>query len=247
MVGHEFGSARRAVARAVALGLAPSKNSQGLVLPAVLYTLSAWFASASLGPEDIATFGGTVAASLASAGGRVVLIDADLRRPSVHKYFNLSSGLPGIVEIITGLRRVDEVKIPDVIKRVTVIPSGRIPPNPAELLGSLEMANLIDRLANEYDYVLIDSPPILPVTDSVILSRYVDGVVLVVKGAATPKKVVRDARSRLEAVGARVLGAILNNVDVTGGDYYYYNRYYYSYYQENEASDNSSKSQKAAG
>lgn len=187
-----------------------------------------------------------LAASLASAGGRVVLIDADLRRPSVHKYFNLSSGLPGIVEIITGLRRVDEVKLVDVIKRVTVIPSGRIPPNPAELLGSLEMANLIDRLANEYDYVLIDSPPILPVTDSVILSRYVDGVVLVVKGASTPKKVVRDARARLEAVGARVLGAILNNVDVTGGDYYYYNRYYYSYYQESDG-ENHSGTRKVVG
>ena len=175
-----------------------------------------------------------LAASLASAGGRVVLVDADLRRPSVHKYFNLDSNLPGLVDVITGQRPAASVVIKDVIKRVNVIPSGRTPPNPAELLGSLEMAHLIDWLSAEYDYVVIDSPPILPVTDSVVLSRYVDGVVLVVKGAMTPRKVLRDARRRLDGVGARILGAILNDVDITSGDYYYYNRYYYSYYHKDD-------------
>ncbi|MCA9329638.1 capsular biosynthesis protein, partial [Candidatus Saccharibacteria bacterium] len=89
--------------------------------------------------------------------------------------------------------------------------------------------------SQQFDYVIVDSPPILPVTDAVILSRYVDGVLLVVKGASTPRKVVRDATNRLRSVGANVLGAVLNNVDVKSGDYYYYNRYYSMYYQEGDS------------
>lgn len=188
--------------------------------------------SSAQSSEGKTTSSVNLAASLASAGGRVVLVDADLRRPSVTKHFGLDSGLPGLVEVITGQRQVSEVYIRDIIRRVTVIPAGRIPPNPAELLGSLEMASLIDQLSREFDYVIIDSPPVLPVTDSVILSRYVDGVVLVIKGASTPRRVVTDARNRLRAVGANILGAILNDVDITNGDYYYYNRYYHSYTQD---------------
>lgn len=177
-----------------------------------------------------------LAASLASAGGKVCILDADLRRPSVGKYFSLEDNLPGLVEVITGQATIDEVSRDDVVQRITVIPSGKIPPNPAELLGSREMVQIIDELASKYDYVLIDSPPILPVTDSVILSRYVDGVIMVVKGSSTPRKVAKDAKERLLSVGARMLGVILNDVDVTSGDYYYYNRYYHKYHREEPTS-----------
>lgn len=173
-----------------------------------------------------------LAVSLASSGGRVVLIDADLRRPAIHRHFNMERERAGLVDILTGQRTFEDVAMTDVVKRVTFVSSGPVPPNPAELLGSLEMAALIDRLAGEFDYVLIDSPPVLPVTDSVILSRYVDGVILVLKGASTPRRVVHDAKKRLQSVGARVLGVVLNQVDVTSGDYYYYNRYYTAYYRE---------------
>ncbi|NDC37928.1 MAG: polysaccharide biosynthesis tyrosine autokinase [Proteobacteria bacterium] len=169
--------------------------------------------------EGKTTSSANLASSLASSGGRVVLIDADLRRPSIYKQFQLDPSLPGLVDILTGQRRFEEVAITDCIKRVTVVPSGKIPPNPAELVGSFEMLELLDRLASKYDYVIVDSPPILPVTDSVVLSRFVDGVLLVVRGGATPRRVVADAKARLTAAGARVFGAVLNDVDITGGDH----------------------------
>jgi capsular exopolysaccharide synthesis family protein len=178
-----------------------------------------------------------IAASLAGAGARVALIDADLRRPSLAAYLGMERYTPGLVEVITGQATLASVGISHVIKRVTIFAAGSIPPNPAELLGSLEMASILDRMSADFDYVLIDSPPILPVTDSVILSRYVDGVVMVVKGGNTPQKVVKDARDRLQAVGARILGSVLNDIDLNGTDYYYYNRYYHSYYQDDESTD----------
>ncbi|MCO6432034.1 MAG: polysaccharide biosynthesis tyrosine autokinase [Deltaproteobacteria bacterium] len=171
-----------------------------------------------------------LAASFAGSGGRVLLIDADLRRPSVHRHFNLSSEKRGVVDILTGQCCISECVVSDVVPNVSVIVSGRIPPNPAELLGSIQMFQMISEASELYDYVIIDSPPVLPVTDSVVLSRNVDGVMLVVKAGATPRKVIIDARDRLTAVGARVLGAVLNDVDFTRAEYYYYNRYYHSYY-----------------
>lgn len=175
-----------------------------------------------------------IAASLASSGGNVLVIDADLRRPSVLRGLSLETTAGGLVEVLTGQVSVEDVLVEGAAKGFTVLPSGRIPPNPAELLGSPQMADLIDYLTRRFDYIIIDSPPVLPVTDSMLLSRYVDGVVLVVKGKATPRKVIKDAYERLASVGAHQLGVVLNDVDVRGGDYYYYNRYYYSYYQTGE-------------
>lgn len=175
-----------------------------------------------------------LAVSLACNGSRVIVIDADLRRPSLHKGLGLSFQGPGLTEVITGQASPESAIRYDVMKRLSVITAGSIPPNPAELLGSSEMQQLIRNLEQSFDFVVIDCPPVLAVTDSVILSRYVDGVVLVVRGANTPRKVVHDAKNRLLNVGARMLGVILNDVNIKGGDYYYYNRYYYSYYFADE-------------
>ncbi len=182
-------------------------------------------------------------ASLASSGARVVLVDADIRRPSVHRHFGLRNDGPGLVEILTGQRTFDEIAIKDPINRVTVLPAGSSPPNPAELLGSAEMLSFIEKLAARFDYVVIDSPPVLPVTDSVVLSRLVEGVIFVVGSGVTPRKVVADAVHRLHAVGAHVLGSILNNVNLSGGEHYYYNRYYRSYYEQNGESSAASSTQ----
>lgn len=191
--------------------------------------------SSSQSAEGKTTSSINLGASLASTGGRVLLIDADLRRPSVHSHFEVESSTPGLAEVLTGQASVEEVKVQGVVDNLTFVFAGQIPPNPAELLGSREMMKILDQFAAEYDYVIIDSPPILPVTDSVVLSRYVDGVVLVVKGGSTPTKVINDAKRRLQGVGARLLGVVLNDVDVTSGDYYYYSRYYHSYYEDEES------------
>ncbi len=184
-------------------------------------------AQAGEGKTSLST---NLAVSLASSGGRVVLVDADLRRPSVWKYFNKQRVQSGLVEILTGQARLDDVCLQDPGRNISILLSGRIPPNPAELLGSPHMHALLQELSCRFDYVIIDSPPVLPVTDSVILSRFVDGVVLVVKGGDTPAQVALDAKTRLRDVGAKLLGAVLNNVDLSGNDYHYYNKYYYSYY-----------------
>ncbi len=173
-----------------------------------------------------------LAVSLAGNGSRVILIDADLRRPSLHKGLGLPNTNKGLTEVLTGQTAIEAAIQPDIVRRLSIVTAGTIPPNPAELLGSKEMYKLIKSLEEVYDFVIIDSPPILAVTDSIVLSRYVDGVVMVVRGAMTPRRVVQDAKARLSGVGARLLGVILNDVNIRGGDYYYYNKYYYSYYSE---------------
>lgn len=176
-----------------------------------------------------------LAASLASTGGRVLLVEGDLRRPSVHRQFDMESHTPGLTELLTGQAGLEEVLIESRVKNLSLLLSGAIPPNPAELLGSKEMALLCDELSVSYDYVIIDSPPVLPVTDSLILSRKVDGVIMVVRSGETPGKAVREAVRRLEGVGARFLGVILNDVNMQSGDYQYYGGYYQSYKQQSAA------------
>ncbi len=178
-----------------------------------------------------------LAVSLAGSGGKVAVIDADLRRPSLNRYFPVQPGTPGLVEVITGSVPLQHIGLSNGPRRITYYPSGNIPPNPAELLGSVEMAELIDEVASTHDYVIIDSPPVLPVTDAVLLSRLVDGVVFVVKGAHTPGPVILEAKTRLENVGARVLGTVLNDIDLKSGDYSYYNKYYSSYYRREDDAD----------
>jgi capsular exopolysaccharide synthesis family protein len=112
-----------------------------------------------------------------------------------------------------------------------VLVSGPVSPNPAELLGSEQMRRLVATLAARYQHIVIDSPPIVPFTDSVLISKMVDGVILVVHGGRSSRSIVRRAKLILQEVGARVLGVVLNNVSVGTGDYYYY-QHYHSYYSE---------------
>jgi capsular exopolysaccharide synthesis family protein len=166
-----------------------------------------------------------LAAALAETGSRVLLIDVDLRRPSCHtdlgvgKERGLSSFLAGQVELDAVIQTLEA-------PRISFIAAGPTPPNPAELVGSQRMRDALDHLRQRYDFVLLDSPPVLPVTDAVLLSRQADGVVMVVKGHDTPRELLRRARDQLLQANARLLGSVVNNVDLGWGDLFFYNRYY---------------------
>jgi capsular exopolysaccharide synthesis family protein len=183
--------------------------------------------------------------TIANSGSSVLLIDADLRRPAVHKHFGLDLTAPGLVDHLTGQAELEKVIHKTGIENLSVITAGPIPPNPSELLGSKKMTSLLDLLSKRFDYVFVDAPPILPVTDAVVLSRSVDGVVLVVRGQETQTHVAREAVAKLRQVGAKVLGTVLNDVDLRSGDYYYYRRGYYSYYREEDG--NQRRKKRAAG
>jgi polysaccharide biosynthesis transport protein len=168
----------------------------------------------------------------AQMGLRVVVIDADLRRPRCHKVLGIRNWV-GLTEVLTGHKEAQEVIKPTVTENLFLMPSGAIPPNPAELVGSRKMQELIATLLQQYDCIIIDTPPVMPVSDGLLIARLVDGVVLVVNGQKTPRHLVKEARSRLLYARAKILGVVLNRVDMVKGDYAYYYGHYSSYYRHN--------------
>jgi capsular exopolysaccharide synthesis family protein len=185
----------------------------------------------SSGPREGKTItSANIAITMAQAGNRVVILDCDMRRPRVHKIFSLSRDR-GMSNLLVGNDVLDNVVIRTDIPNLDVIPSGPIPPNPSEVLSSQRMVDLIGVLRGRYDRVIIDTPPITAVTDAVILSKIVDGVVLIVRAGVAHRELVRNAVEQLRQVNAHILGAVLNGVDM-GRDSYYYYQYYYYYYGE---------------
>ncbi|MCS7261117.1 MAG: polysaccharide biosynthesis tyrosine autokinase, partial [Anaerolineae bacterium] len=171
-----------------------------------------------------------LAVSMAQAGFKTVLIDADLRRPAQHKIFGLpnQSGLTNAL-LQTGEPSLDGHLQTTGIENLRVLTSGPIPPNPAELLGSAKMQALLQRLKEEYDVVIFDSPPALAVTDASVLATRVDGVVLVTDSGNTRRDMVVRARDTLRKVGANLLGGVVNRLSPRSGGYYYHYYYYYYY------------------
>ncbi|HEY2389523.1 MAG TPA: polysaccharide biosynthesis tyrosine autokinase [Candidatus Binatia bacterium] len=166
-----------------------------------------------------------LATALAEAGSRVLLIDVDMRRPACHHALGVDK-TRGLSSFLAGQLQLDDVIQTLAAPRIFFIPAGPTPPNPAELVGSQRMRDALQTLREQYDFVILDSPPVLPVTDSVLLSREADGVVLVVKGHDTPRELLRRARDQLIQANARLLGTVVNNVDLGWGDLFFYNRYY---------------------
>jgi polysaccharide biosynthesis transport protein len=193
---------------------------------------------ASAGPGEGKTLvASNLAIALAQAGQRVLIIDGDLRRPRLHDVFGVKQE-PGLSNLIVG-----DAKPADVIRTsaagVTVVPSGRIPPNPAELLGSRRFHELLTRLKEHFDWVVIDSAPVMAVTDAAVVGHMVSGVVFVVSSEMTNRYNARTALDHLAAARSHVLGAVLNRVDLDGHSYYYaryYRREYGEYYQSRQVS-----------
>ncbi|WP_461207726.1 CpsD/CapB family tyrosine-protein kinase [Clostridium sp. DL1XJH146] len=172
-----------------------------------------------------------LALTLAKAEKKVLILDCDMRKPSVHKKMRLSNK-EGLSNYLAG-----EVELNDIIqifdRNVYVVTSGSVPPNPSEILSSRKMKAFIEEAKDEYDHILIDTPPVIAVTDAQVLAPIVDGVILVVASKQAEKEAVVQAKELLEKVGANVLGAVLNKADMNSKKGYGYSNYYY-YYGEDD-------------
>jgi len=180
----------------------------------------------SAGPtEGKSTTAANLAAVMAQAGLKVVVVDADLRRPRLHRLFSVHprGGLTG--SLLEG--NMDGRLQPSQVEGLAVLPAGDRPPNPSELLGSRRLQELLSLLTQHVDVVVIDSPPVLPVADAAVLAQSVDGVLLVVDAGETRRGVAQHAVDSLRQVGANVIGAVLNRVPTRKGGYYYYYHEYY--------------------
>lgn len=180
-----------------------------------------------------------LAATLASLGSSVLIVDCDMRRPACHRAAGVRNS-PGFVQCLTRRVQLSEAILPvSGVPNLSIIPCGPIPPNPAEVLSSPLTAELLKRLHTDFEYVLVDSPPILSVADSRILATVTDAVVLVTRAYETPYDVVRRARGLLYGAGARILGVALNDVQIHksnyGGKYGYYQQYGYGYGSDYQA------------
>jgi len=182
--------------------------------------------TSGLEQEGKSTTSLNLATVLAQRGGRVLLVDADLRRPSIHVVLGLNPQ-NGLSTVLTGVSTLEDAVIPSVVPNLSILPAGPLPPSPADLFGSEAMKQLLERGR--------DAPPVLSVTDAVILSVEVDGVVVVVRAGSSTKHCIRRTRDLLSGVGARILGTVVNALSMSAADSYYYygkSRYsgYYSYY-----------------
>src|ERR1041385_5173772 len=234
------------------------RNSNGRVNPALLLDLdnrspvaeafrqlrtSVLLSSAGHAPKSIlvtscvpaegkSTTAINLAVTLAQTGARVLVIDADMRRPTMHSSFDIENqrGLSNILSSDMSQAETLSYIQQETESGLYLLTSGPMPPNPAELVGSEQMRKLLDDLTSTFDHVVIDSPPMASFTDGVLLSAITDGVVLVVHANQCSRKVVSRAQQSLEDVGAKILGVVLNRVDVRSPDYYYSYRYYSGYH-----------------
>ncbi len=188
----------------------------------------------SAGPWDgKSTVAINLATAMADSGKRVILVDCDLRKGSIASYLKISRSAAGISDVIGRKAKLTEVICQKEDTKFDILPVGALPDNPAEIVGSSTMVRILQFLTEVYDYVFIDTPPVSVVTDAAILSRYVDGVILVVRADETTKQALNASKKALEDVNANILGAVLNDFDARkhsyGGGYYSYRYGKYGY------------------
>lgn len=182
--------------------------------------------TSSIPGEGKSTISGNLAITLSQSGARVLLIDCDLRKPSIHKKFRVVNDL-GLTDIL-----VDKCSLKDVIKKIDeylfMITAGTIPPNPSEIVGSNSMEDLIKELSLSFDYIVMDTPPVIPVTDPLLLAAKSDATIIVVRARKTKEKIIRQAYDELIKVNSNIIGSILNDSETKT------NNSYYEYYAEED-------------
>jgi tyrosine-protein kinase Etk/Wzc len=161
-----------------------------------------------------------LAIAMTLQGKRVILVDADLRRPSVHRLFGVEAE-PGLTSVLAGELSLDEALRSTPIEDLQILTSGPLPPNPPELLNSQVMLDLVEHLKERVDVIIFDTPPVIPVTDAQVLGSFLDGMILVVEAGQARKAAVKHARELLDRTRVRILGVVLNKIDHRGKGYYY--------------------------
>lgn len=185
-----------------------------------------------------------LAVSFTNLGKKVLIIDGDMRKPKIRSIFHLKNA-GGLSSFLVGKTKIDDVFFETDIPNLYVIPSGPVPPNPAELLDSSKMKVLVHKMKEFFDFVFIDSPPLIGIVDPVIISRHSEGTLLVIWGGKTSKKVVEKAKAELEKYNIKILGVVLNNLNLkkTGGYGYYQYSYNYKYrYREKDTNGDQAES-----
>lgn len=173
-----------------------------------------------------------LAVVMAQAGHKVVVMDCDFRNPTQHKLFKLHN--KGLSNSIATGSDVMEVMQESGIENLCVLTSGPVAPNPSELLASERMNAVLEKLKEQFDYVLVDAPPIMPVTDAAVIAGKVDGVILLIEAGSVSPNVAKEAKARMEQGGGHILGVVLNKVDVASRHYGYGYGYGYGYYYGTE-------------
>lgn len=181
--------------------------------------------TSSMQGEGKTTVIANLAVSFANLEKKVLLLEGDLRNPSVHRMFNISN-INGLTDILLNNKNFAECVHCTDVKNLHILTCGAVPPNPSEILSSKKMKDFINELRGYYDYIFIDTPPIGVVTDAGIISTYSDGCVFVVGSKQCDIEMAKIAKKRLEDVGANIIGAVLNKFEAEGNGYNYYNYYY---------------------
>ena len=170
--------------------------------------------------EGKTTVAGNLALVLAQGESKVLLVDCDMRRPSIHKLFKISNTY-GISDLLVGNKKLESVanKYND---NLSIVPAGKIPPNPAEMLASKAMTAFLEEMKNYFDYIVLDTPPLQAVSDAQILSTKVDGSIIVVRAGVTKKEAINNAVSIIKKVKGNIIGTVLNVAETKKDKYYYY-------------------------
>lgn len=189
--------------------------------------------TSSIPGEGKSTVSINLALAVAGGEGRVLLVDADLRKPTLHRYLHLNgTKIGGLSSILSSVKKSEECIIHFSDTRINFLSAGPIPPNPAELLGSRRMEMLIESLSSQYDYIIFDTPPVSVVTDAAVLSKLTDGVIFVVRQNYATIETAQLAKRNLENVGATVIGSVLNDFKAdksNNSNYQHYRKYEYAY------------------